>query len=114
MIYNHGHNILRLFDNLPNLCFTTSETNRDYFSVGGFRHHDTYSYEIGRSFANPLTFHSLDPSIESSRKKEVFLFLCFNLTLSCESSSVSRMDKMESNIANVTKTNNLLHERITA
>ena len=27
---------------------------------------------------------------------------------------LSRMDKMESNIANVTKTNNLLHERITA
>ena len=26
---------------------------------------------------------------------------------------LSRMDKMESNIANVTKTNNLLHERIT-
>ena len=27
---------------------------------------------------------------------------------------LSRMDKMESNIANVTKSNNLLHERITA
>ena len=27
---------------------------------------------------------------------------------------LSRMDKMESNIVNVTKTNNLLHERITA
>ena len=27
---------------------------------------------------------------------------------------LSRTDKMESNIANVTKTNNLLHERITA
>ena len=27
---------------------------------------------------------------------------------------LSKMDKMESNIANVTKTNNLLQERITA
>ena len=29
-IYNLGHNILRLFDVLPNFPFTTSETNRDY------------------------------------------------------------------------------------
>ena len=28
--YNLGHNILRLFDALPNFPFTTSETNRDY------------------------------------------------------------------------------------
>ena len=28
--YNSGHNILRLFDVLPNFSFTTSETNRDY------------------------------------------------------------------------------------
>ena len=25
--HNHGHNILRLFDVLPNFLFTTSETN---------------------------------------------------------------------------------------
>ena len=29
-IYNLGHNILRLFDVLPNFLLTTSETNRDY------------------------------------------------------------------------------------
>ena len=29
--YNHFHNILRLFDSLPNLPFTTSETMRDYY-----------------------------------------------------------------------------------
>ena len=29
-IYNLGHNVLRLFDGLPNFLFTTSETNRDY------------------------------------------------------------------------------------
>ena len=28
--YNHGHNILRLFDTLPNFPFTASETKRDY------------------------------------------------------------------------------------
>ena len=28
--YNLGHNILRLFDVLPNLSSTTSEINRDY------------------------------------------------------------------------------------
>ena len=28
--YNHGHNILKLFDTLPNFLFTTSETKRDY------------------------------------------------------------------------------------
>ena len=27
---NHGHNILRIFDVLPNLPFTTSETKPDY------------------------------------------------------------------------------------
>ena len=27
---NHGHNILRLFDTLPNFLFTTSETKRGY------------------------------------------------------------------------------------
>ena len=27
---NHGHNILRLFDTLPNVLFTTNETKRDY------------------------------------------------------------------------------------
>ena len=37
---------------------------------------DKYSYEIRRSFADPLTVHSLDPSIESSRTKEVvFIFI---------------------------------------
>ena len=30
-IYNHFHNILRLFDVLTNFPFTTSETMRDYF-----------------------------------------------------------------------------------
>ena len=29
-IYNHGHNILRLFDASPNFIFTTSEMKRDY------------------------------------------------------------------------------------
>ena len=29
-IYNHGHNILRIFDVLPNFPFTTSETKPDY------------------------------------------------------------------------------------
>ena len=29
--YNHFHNILRLFDALPNFPFTTSETMRDYY-----------------------------------------------------------------------------------
>ena len=28
--YNHFHNILRLFDVLPNFLFTTSETKNDY------------------------------------------------------------------------------------
>ena len=28
--HNHGHNILRLFDTLPNVLFTTNETKRDY------------------------------------------------------------------------------------
>ena len=26
----HGHNIMRIFDVLPNFCFTTSESNFDY------------------------------------------------------------------------------------
>ena len=29
--YNHFHNILRLFDVLPNFLFTTSETMHDYY-----------------------------------------------------------------------------------
>ena len=29
-IYNHGHNILRTFDVLPNFSLTTSETKSDY------------------------------------------------------------------------------------
>ena len=29
--YNHFHNILRLFDVLPNFPFPTSETMRDYY-----------------------------------------------------------------------------------
>ena len=28
--YNHGHNILRFFDILPNVPFTASETKVDY------------------------------------------------------------------------------------
>ena len=31
IFYNLGHNILRIFDGLPNFSFTTSETNRDYY-----------------------------------------------------------------------------------
>ena len=30
LFYNHGHDILRLFDVLPNFSFITSETKRDY------------------------------------------------------------------------------------
>ena len=30
-VYNHFHNILRLFDVLPNFPFTTSGTMRDYY-----------------------------------------------------------------------------------
>ena len=30
-IYNHFHNILKLFDVLPNLRFTVSEIMRDYY-----------------------------------------------------------------------------------
>ena len=29
--YNHFHNIVRLFDALPNFSFTTSETMGDYY-----------------------------------------------------------------------------------
>ena len=28
--YNQGHDILRIFDTLPDFMFTTSETKRDY------------------------------------------------------------------------------------
>ena len=28
--YSHGHNIMRIFDVLPNFPFTTSETKLDY------------------------------------------------------------------------------------
>ena len=28
--YNHEHNILKLFDTLPNFIFTTNEMKRDY------------------------------------------------------------------------------------
>ena len=31
VIYNQVHNILRLFDVLPNIPFTTSETMSDYY-----------------------------------------------------------------------------------
>ena len=31
LVYNHFHNILRLFDVLPNFRFTTSETMGDYY-----------------------------------------------------------------------------------
>ena len=31
IINNHFHNILRLFDVLPNFSFTTGETMRDYY-----------------------------------------------------------------------------------
>ena len=29
--YNRDYNILELFDILQNVCFTTSETERDYY-----------------------------------------------------------------------------------
>ena len=32
--FNHFHNILRLFDVLPNIPFTTTETIRDYYLEG--------------------------------------------------------------------------------
>ena len=36
---------------------------------------EKYSYEIGQSFVDPLTIHSLDPLIGSSRTKKVgFVF----------------------------------------
>ena len=38
---------------------------------------DKFSYEIGRSFVDPLTIHSIDLSIESSRTKEVVFDLIF-------------------------------------
>ena len=38
---------------------------------------DKYLYDICRSFADPLTVHSLDPSINSSRTKEVVLVFNF-------------------------------------
>ena len=31
--YNHGHNILRFFDVLPNFPFTTIETKHDYLLI---------------------------------------------------------------------------------
>ena len=31
--YNHGHNIMRIFDVLPNFPFTTSETKPDYWYI---------------------------------------------------------------------------------
>ena len=36
---------------------------------------DKYSYEIGLLLADPLTVHSPDPSIDSSRTKEVVFVL---------------------------------------
>ena len=38
---------------------------------------DKYSYEIGRRFVDPLTVHSLDSSIDSSRTKEVVFAFMF-------------------------------------
>ena len=29
--YNRGHNILKLADILQNVCFTTNESERDYY-----------------------------------------------------------------------------------
>ena len=46
-IYNHFHNILRLFDVLPNFLFTTSETMRDY-------HHKHDIYELPHELLNDL------------------------------------------------------------
>ena len=61
-----------------------------YFSVGRFRPPGKYSYEIGRSFADPLTVHSLYPSIKSSHTKKIVFALYFNLKLSCESSLLNQ------------------------
>ena len=36
---------------------------------------DKYSYEIGQSLADPLTIDSLDTSTESSRTKDLFVFI---------------------------------------
>ena len=33
--YNRAHNILELVDILPNVSFTTSETERDYYYKNG-------------------------------------------------------------------------------
>ena len=46
-IYNQFHNILRLFDVLPNFLFTTSETMRDYYYKHGI-------YELPHELLNEL------------------------------------------------------------
>ena len=46
-IYNLGHNILRLFDVLPNFPFTTGETNRDYY-------YKTWYIQVASPFAEQL------------------------------------------------------------
>lgn len=40
-----------------------------------------YLYEIGQSFADPLIVHSLDPSIEKSRTKEIVFVSTFQFEL---------------------------------
>ena len=60
--YNHFHNILRLFDVLPNFLFTTSETMRSYYL-------ETW-YELSHELPNDsrLKDNSLLPSLPAKMK----------------------------------------------
>ena len=49
MIYNQGHNILRLLDMIANSPLTTSETKRDYSNKHGI-------YELLYELPNDLRF----------------------------------------------------------
>ena len=51
-IHNHGHNILRLFDTLPNFLFTTSETKRVISNKHGI-------YELPHELPNDLRLRIL-------------------------------------------------------
>ena len=51
-IYNHFHNILRLFDVLPNFPLTTSETMRNF----NYKHG---KYEMPHKLLNDLRFNDL-------------------------------------------------------
>ena len=47
--YNHFHNILRLFDVLPNISFTASETMGDYYGI----------YELLQELPNDLRLRKI-------------------------------------------------------